>query len=140
MEVSIMCRFLKDENGQAVVEFALVAPLLLLIICGIIDFGWIFSAKIATDSCAREGARFAASWTNYETAQTETANKVRSVANNMIKDNIKTVVSYSNADNPAAGDVSVVVVSEVRALTIVAHTIFGDPVFELKSAVTMKVG
>ena len=135
-----MTRFIKDERGQAVVEFALVAPVLLLILCGIIDFGWIFSAKIATDTCAREGARFAASWSDYESAEVETANKVRSVASSIIKDNITTVVSYSDADNPAAGDVRVEVVSEVRSLTIVAHTLFGGPVFTLESAVTMKVG
>ncbi|HHT54374.1 MAG TPA: pilus assembly protein [Clostridiales bacterium] len=135
-----MSRFIKDERGQAVVEFALVAPVLLLILCGIIDFGWIFSAKIATDTCAREGARFAASWSDYESAEVETANKVRSVASSIIKDNITTVVSYSDADNPAAGDVRVEVVSEVRSLTIVAHTLFGGPVFTLESAVTMKVG
>ena len=135
-----MSRFITDERGQAVVEFALVAPVLLLILCGIIDFGWIFSAKIATDTCAREGARFAASWSDYESAEVETANKVRSVASSIIKDNITTVVSYSDADNPAAGDVRVEVVSEVSSLTIVAHTLFGGPVFTLESAVTMKVG
>ena len=36
-------RFLKrKENGQATVEFALLCPLLLGILFGIIDFGWIF--------------------------------------------------------------------------------------------------
>ena len=135
-----MSRILKDESGQAVVEFALVAPVLLIILCGIIDFGWLFSAKIATDNCAREGARFASSWQDYETTEAETANKVQSIANSIIKDNITTVVSFSDTGNPAAGDVMVEVVSEVKSLTIVAHTLFGGPVFTLRSAVTMKVG
>ena len=34
--------FLKREKGQSIVEFALVLPLILLIVCGIIDFGWLF--------------------------------------------------------------------------------------------------
>ena len=32
----------KRENGQSAVEFALVLPILLLIVCGILDFGWLF--------------------------------------------------------------------------------------------------
>ena len=32
----------KRESGQAMVEFALILPILLLIVCGIIDFGWLF--------------------------------------------------------------------------------------------------
>jgi len=34
-------RKLKNEKGQAFVEFAIVLPLLLMILCGIIDYGWI---------------------------------------------------------------------------------------------------
>jgi uncharacterized protein (UPF0333 family) len=35
-------RIAKNEKGQAMVEFALIVPLLILLLCGIIDFGWIF--------------------------------------------------------------------------------------------------
>ncbi len=135
-----MLRFLKDENGQAVVEFALVAPILLLLLCGIIDFGWIFSAQLATDNCAREGARFAATYPDYAEAEDMTGAKVLSVASATIKNNLTTTVTYSNTTSPGSGDVSVRVVSEVSALTFVAHTIFGGQTFNLTSDVTMKVG
>lgn len=135
-----MLRFIKNEDGQAVVEFALVAPILLLILCGIIDFGWIFSAQIATHNCAREGARFAAAYSDYSSAESETEAKVLSVASNNIKNNLSTTVTYSDTSFPGSGDVSVRVVSEVRALTFVAHTIFGGETFNLESKVTMKVG
>ena len=36
-------RILKNEKGQSIVEFALVVPILLTLLCGIIDFGWIYS-------------------------------------------------------------------------------------------------
>lgn len=32
----------RKEDGQAMVEFALILPIFLLILCGIIDFGWLF--------------------------------------------------------------------------------------------------
>lgn len=50
----------KDEKGQSLVEFALVLPILLLFLLGIIEFGWLLNAQISLTSAAREGARLAA--------------------------------------------------------------------------------
>lgn len=36
---------LKKENGQSLVEFALVLPILLILVFSIIDFGMLFAAK-----------------------------------------------------------------------------------------------
>lgn len=47
----------KKESGQALVEFALVLPLLLLLVFGIIEFGRIFQASLVVSHAAREGAR-----------------------------------------------------------------------------------
>jgi Flp pilus assembly protein TadG len=48
------------EHGQALVEMALILPVLLLLLMGIVQFGIIFSGQIAVASAAREGARIAA--------------------------------------------------------------------------------
>jgi Flp pilus assembly protein TadG len=48
------------DRGAAAVEFALVLPLLLLIVFGIIDFGRALNAQITLTQAAREGARLAA--------------------------------------------------------------------------------
>ena len=48
------------EDGAAAVEFAIVASLLLLLVFGIIDFGFGFHAWDASSNGAREGARLAA--------------------------------------------------------------------------------
>jgi Flp pilus assembly protein TadG len=48
------------DRGAAAVEFALVLPLLLLILFGIIDFGRALNAQITLTQAAREGARLAA--------------------------------------------------------------------------------
>ncbi len=135
-----MINFLKNEDGQAVVEFALTLPILLLILCSIIDFGWIFSAQLSTNNCAREGARFASVFADYSAAEEGAAEKVEAVASEVIKSNIRTILSYSEPDSPGEGDVSVRVISEVRALTFVAHTLFRGETFYLESVVTMRVG
>ncbi len=48
------------DRGVAAVEFALVVPVLLLIIFGIIDFGRMLNAQITLTGAAREGVRLAA--------------------------------------------------------------------------------
>ncbi len=48
------------ESGAAAVEFALILPLLLLLIFGIIDFGRAYMAQISLTQAAREGARLSA--------------------------------------------------------------------------------
>jgi Flp pilus assembly protein TadG len=49
----------KDESGQALVEFVFILPLFMLILMGIMDFGWLFYNYIGVENCARNGARIA---------------------------------------------------------------------------------
>jgi Flp pilus assembly pilin Flp len=49
----------RDEDGAAAVEFALLLPLLVLLVFGIIEFGAAFNAKIQATNAAREAARLA---------------------------------------------------------------------------------
>jgi Flp pilus assembly protein TadG len=48
-----------DERGVAMVEFALVIPLFLLMVLSAIDWGWFFVVQDAVSNAAREGARAA---------------------------------------------------------------------------------
>lgn len=47
------------ESGAELIEFALVLPLLLLVVLGIIDFGFLFQRYEVITNAAREGARVA---------------------------------------------------------------------------------
>ena len=48
------------EAGVEIVEFALVFPLLLLVVLGIVDYGFMFQRYEVVTNAAREGARVAA--------------------------------------------------------------------------------
>ncbi len=49
-----------QEGGAALVEFAIILPLLLIIVFGIIGFGLIFNHKLSLTDGAREAGRFGA--------------------------------------------------------------------------------
>jgi Flp pilus assembly protein TadG len=49
----------RQDRGASAVEFALVLPLLLLVIAGIVDFGRAFFTQVILTNAAREGARAA---------------------------------------------------------------------------------
>lgn len=50
----------RNDRGSQVVEFAILVPVLLSIVAGIITFGFVFNAQITVTEAAREGARLAA--------------------------------------------------------------------------------
>jgi Flp pilus assembly protein TadG len=52
-------RLWKCERGAELIEFALVFPTLLLVMLGIIDFGFLFQRYEVVTNAAREGARVA---------------------------------------------------------------------------------
>lgn len=57
----------REDRGAAAVEFALVLPVLCLIVLGTIDWGWYFYLSQVVTNAAREGAR-AGSLTLYDPA------------------------------------------------------------------------
>lgn len=50
----------KHKKGQAMVETALVLPIIILIVFGIIEFGRILNTYIVLTNASREGARYSA--------------------------------------------------------------------------------
>ncbi len=56
---SIIRRLRKGEHGQALVEMALVLPLFLLLLFGVMEMGRIGYAYVSVNNAAREGGRVA---------------------------------------------------------------------------------
>jgi Flp pilus assembly protein TadG len=49
----------RARRGTALIEFALVVPMLLLLMLGILEFGWYGKNQLSIANAAREGARLA---------------------------------------------------------------------------------
>jgi len=66
--MSLTVRHCRGRKGQALAEFALILPVVFLLIAGIIEFGRGWNIKQAVTDAAREGAR----WTVIVDASTTT--------------------------------------------------------------------
>lgn len=53
----VILKSLKNQKGQALVEFAIVLPVLLMLVMGIIQFGMMLNSYLAIENASREGAR-----------------------------------------------------------------------------------
>lgn len=57
---SIVGRFQRSQRGSAAIELAVVSPLLLLLIIGVLDYGRAFYTSITVANAARAGAEYGA--------------------------------------------------------------------------------
>jgi Flp pilus assembly protein TadG len=57
MAVTVRVRRRRSETGAELIEFAIVVPILLLLLAGIFDFGMMFRTYEVVTNAAREGAR-----------------------------------------------------------------------------------
>ena len=130
----------KDEEGQSMVEFALILPIFLLILCGIIDFGWMFYNQLALNNICREGARYAV----VNTAPDHTTDEILRHIDNYIDSTyalgeLDVEVKYTTPTNPVGGDVSVSVKEDFSYLTPIISTVTGKQSRPLTAEVIMRV-
>jgi Flp pilus assembly protein TadG len=67
----------KNEEGAGLVEFAILAPLLVILLFGLLEFGLSLYAKEVLTNASREGARFGVVYCNPRKNSTEIRNKVQ---------------------------------------------------------------
>jgi Flp pilus assembly protein TadG len=141
------------ERGIELVEFSLVAPVLLLVVMGLIEFGVIFNSHLELRSAAREGGRLAVvdngcangqcpsvdAETQLTSLLTATRAKAKGVAN---VNNIKITVSCSNPNgctSSAVGTDTVTVCMnyQVQSVTMLLAPVVNNVV--LRASATMRL-
>lgn len=94
----------QGDRGAVALEFALVLPLLVMLLLGIVTFGLAYSDHVALTNAVREGARFGAATDNVSSWGSSVAQR--------------TVDVYDNADNPlTTASVCAVLYSNVSTQT-----------------------
>lgn len=86
-QTRIANRFRKDRSGVAAIEFAIAAPLLFMLVAGILVYGLYFGTAHAVQQLAADSARASIpGLTDAERAQLATAHAQQSVQNYILLD------------------------------------------------------
>lgn len=90
-------------RGQALVEFALIVPVLLAMLLGIIEFGWLIKNNLTIANAARDGARAAALGKSTTEIKTRIKNEASPVT---VTDSEITLqhYAYGSTSGPALSD------------------------------------
>jgi Flp pilus assembly protein TadG len=90
-----------NERGAAAVEMALVLPILLLLVFGIIEFGFIFNRYISVTHAAREGVRQLA--LGVEPADAEL--KAEQATGDVVSEDVSDAIACTASEDPAQNEV-----------------------------------
>ncbi len=129
--------FRKAGQGQALVEMALVLPILIMLIFGIVEFGRILNTHLVVTELSREGARKGA------IGETD-SNIVTTIQNNATASDLNVSDLTITIDPVSAGkrargtSVKVEVTYQVDLIAPVIGTLIGDP-YPVTSQTTMRV-
>ena len=129
----------RREEGQAMVEFALILPIFLLILCGIIDFGWLFYNQLSLNNACREGARYAVVHTAENADTTAIINHIENTTTTVFaNDGVDISVTYTSPADPTSGDIQISMQADISFFTPVLSTVLGKEK-TITSTVVMKV-
>jgi len=125
-------RIIKNEKGASAVEFALILPILIMLVFGIFQFGIAYNNYIALTHAAREGARLAAVNMDEIEGIPWFENRVRESAPSVTIESI----ALSGQDGDIGYPVTVTVTGEVLNIEI---PLVGSWPVQLTSTATLRI-
>jgi Flp pilus assembly protein TadG len=113
----------KRDSGQTLVEFALVLPLLVIVLFGMVEFSLVMYNQAMITNAAREGARFAGLFRSNGTSgdfEPYTSAEIQSVVAGYLNNHL---VTFSGPPNPPPAVVVPAIISDtdrgaVRTVTV----------------------
>jgi Flp pilus assembly protein TadG len=107
----------RRHRGAAAVEFALVVPLLVMILFGIMEFGYAFFIQASVAGAAREGVRsYAINWTK-ASAQSDAIARAESAPGLVPGDFVNATISPSCTTTTAGSRTTLTLTYKYRSLT-----------------------
>ncbi len=96
--MGIRRRLRRDTDGVVAVEFALILPIMAMLVFGTIEFGMLFRANLTVSQAARAGARTAAAQPRITGYQTDSASAVAAQLRNTLATEEISYLSIYRAD------------------------------------------
>lgn len=92
----------RRERGAAAVEFALIAPLLLMLVFGIVDFGWMLMKANLVNNASRDAARVASLAGTYDEIESTVEVSLQSAG--IDPADVDVAITCTNASGPSCAD------------------------------------
>ena len=131
----------QPRRGQALVEFALVLPLLMLVLFGIVEFGRAWNAKQVLTDAAREGARLAVVGDPTITLTSQVDARVKEKIARGGFDTTQVTVAYPDGFKTGTGNITSVEVSMPYRFVVIqrlANLVTNNGVITLRTTARMR--
>ena len=125
---------LKNQKGQALVEFAIILPILMLLVMGIFQFGMMLNSYLTIENASREGARAGI----IGSSDAEIQNLIISTSPSLEPENLTVTITPSET-NRKSGDTLTVKVTYNYKLTVPIISSLFNNVIVLNGQTSMRV-
>ncbi len=130
----ILHRLRREERGQALVEMALVLPLLLLLLFGVVEFSRVGHAYLTLSHAAREGARLGITGAE----DTEIEQRIAAAGVSLNQDELQITLSPAAHLREYGGEFQVTLDYQVPLFLPLLDTVVPNPL-PLQGRVTMRI-
>ena len=127
-------KIIKKQKGQALVEFAIILPILLLFVMGIAQFGMMLNAYLTIQNSAREGARLGI----VGGSNVEISNLIISISPSLTPENLTVNVTPDEVNRSSGETLTLTVIYNYHLTVPIISTMLGN-VVELKAQTTMRI-
>ena len=125
---------LKNQKGQALVEFAIILPILLLLVMGILQFGMILNSYLTIENASREGARAGI----VGSSDTEIQNLIISTSPSLDPKNLIVSITPTEANRKSGDTIIVKVTYNYNLIVPIISSLFNNVVV-LNGQTSMRV-
>ncbi|HEY8891448.1 MAG TPA: TadE/TadG family type IV pilus assembly protein [Clostridium sp.] len=125
---------LKNEKGQSLVEFAILLPVLLLLLMGILEFGLMLNSYLTINNSAREGARLGI----VEGSNPEIYELIKTISPNLDSENLEVNITPNDGSRKSGDTITVEVVYNYKVTIPIISNILGN-VMVLKAQTSMRI-
>jgi len=130
----------RRESGQSMVELALTLPLVLLLICGMLEMGWLASTRQVMDTITREATRAGIVGTTTSASTSAVNTAVTSKKPSYMTNTITVTVTFSNPSSFKDGNITVTTAYDLPTLTPLTAFLAPGGSYHVVSTCTMKMG
>jgi len=123
----------KSERGATLVEFALILPILITLLFGVVEFGRLLNAQVVVTSATREGARYASLGSSAATVTSQVKASCPTL------DPTKITVTVTNAGGTSGTPVTVRVTYEFTLVSQGIASLFGSETVNISHEAIMRL-